>query len=988
MTNPLIQNNHTDSNCKQQSFLVKLETGECIIRHISSCGEDTFTTLIGDTITTPIDLTNATPINTNNRTYVDTCWLPDQYAIQWSWGGNGDLSSYNPITGVTTYWGKTEINSTVVGGYALAFKNDAVEPTLYFQVGGKLYKADPADPISTFTIVGPTSLFSGTGPGATSSYPCFDYIDGSLLVGDGNQAWEIDETTGASTYLGKLKDIRDGANLSVSPGDWFSDPNGDWYMMARDNRGAMFINPVDSLPYCTGTVLWKIDKQTLEATRISSSCSPVSGTGASWLAANIYLLSVGTGQVYQYNKLTDQWTIAYDADTSSDPLTNITINDLAPQWIVPNPIPVFGWIDNNCPSTNPDCTPTLFTLEQQLDNTLLCKPFTPTTSGKFQCEKDPNPFVSDPFDNSSSGGSFDGCKRCPDEEWNKGCSDAGPTLWRRYYDESGNQYIEYYYGALTETTNEAPSGFTLLDCNDSPNPTSETTAWCNQDISPSVTVYRKEYSNGTIVWYDDTGTILEPTNKLAGECPSTDPLLPVTNDIICFEGTTYTRVRKETYIPNVDGVPELSSFQIVWYNEDGVFYDSTVLPAGSTYNEPGSFYFGDCNTVYQEIKFEKLCEGDDEKLLLIDSGGAFAEYSFYDGSVTNINTLSVPSSGGSADPDNFRLYSYVAGTSSTSGNDSLFIVDVNTKQLIQEIDLFTNDGSPTTFSAASFNVIDGFLYSRNGTSLYKTNVTTGEVSKVIDFSQPIAGGSSMAIDANGRITAMGSPGSTIYEIDPNTGIVSVLYVITTANVGNGSTFNANTTDPVFYATSGNNTVAVYGLGSGNETEELIIDSWPPGANSLAFYRTLAQKPSCFFRKFGIPENPNENPVYISDHYISDFSPRVISGSVICCECGCGESSSSSSEITKYTTTFDSQFFTSALTVPSAPLDTKEVVVFNDSNAWLELSTNYGTQIVPPNGTIEFSINNYESAIVFTSVSIISGTFSASDRWAINYKTQF
>lgn len=839
-----------------------------IVRRENCIDSETFITQDGD-VTSQVISWHAGHCG-QGRTKIDTCWLPDQYAIQWSWGGNADLASYNALTDTTTYYGKTQVGTTNTGGYALAFKNDAVEPTLYFQVNGTLYKADPNDPINTFITVGPTSVSSdGSTPTASSSYPCFDYIDGQLLIGDGRQAWVIDETTGNSSYLGRLIDVRDGADLNVSPGDWFSDPNGDWFMMAMDNRGASFINPADGLPYCTGTVLWKIDKQTLEATRISSSCSPVSGTGASWLAANQYLLSTSSGVVYRYNKLTDVWDVYYNADDSG---TNVTINDLAPQWIVPDPIPVFGWVDDNCPETNPECTPTLFTIEQLDSGDLECKRFVPTTPGKFQCTKDPNPFVSDPFDDSSGGSSQSGCERCPDEDWHDGCSDAGPTKWRRYYDSSGNQYIEYYYGTLPAPTTETPSGFTLLSCEDAPNPNSETTEWCNGDVVPNKTVFRKEYSDGTIVWYDDTGTITEPTNKTPGECQQTDPLLPVTDEIICFEGTTYTRVRYETYVPNVDGVPELDTFQIAWYNEDGTFYDSGVLPAGSSFTEPGEYYFGDCNTVYQEIRFEKLCEEDDEKLLLIDSGGGFAEYSFYDGSLTDINTISVPSAGGSADPDNFVLYNFVSP-------DQLYVTDVNTKQVVNQVTLFSNDGSPLTFSAASFDVTDGFLYSHDNANIYRTDVNIGEVSLVTPLTGVAGSGTSMAIDANGRMIVMGSLGR-VYEIDRGTGAGSLIYT-SAYNVGNGSTFNASNTNPLLYITSGNNTVEV-DLVAGTET--LIIDSWAPGANSIAFYRTQAQIPNCFYRKFGIPEDPNANPVYISDHFVSDFSDRVISGAVNCCEC--------------------------------------------------------------------------------------------------------
>lgn len=105
----------------------------------------------------------------------------------------------------------------------------------------------------------------------------------------------------------------------------------------------------------------------------------------------------------------------------------------------------------------------------------------------------------------------------------------------------------------------------------------------------------------------------------------------------------------------------------------------------------------------------------------------------------------------------------------------------------------------------------------------------------------------------------------------------------------------------------------------------------------------------------------------------------------CPPCGGSSGGGTVTPETQYATTFDSQFFTSALVVPAAPANTKEVVVFNQSGAWLELGSNYGTQIVPPNGTASWEVNDYEAGITFSSVSIVAGTFSGADRWGINYR---
>lgn len=794
----------------------------------------------------------------NAKSYIDTCFLPEQYAIQWSWAGNGTVTSYNPIDGVVTNYGVTSFGGVTVGGFALAFKNDTVEPTLYFQRSGKLYKASPLDPIGTFTLVGNTT-------GAASSYPCFDFDpSGRLLLGDGINVWEVNTDTAVANYLGKIIDKRDGATISASPGDWFFDPNGQWYMMARDNRGASFLDN-NGVPFCTGTVLWKIDVATLEATRVSQSCSPVSGTGASWLSAGKSLLSVGSGAVYEYDSYTDVWQINYNANTA--------INDLASQWIIPSPIRVFGWVDSDC-QDGLDCSLKLFNLEQNEDNTLSCKVFVPTLKGSLGvCTPASNPFVSDPF--SPSSGSSE--KTYSDQVWHEGCSSAGYTRWRVYYDSAGNELIEYIYGTLSDPVSEAPNNFFRVPCGEQSS-TVETTTWCNNGS----TIFRKEFNTGFIRWFDENGTIsTTPSDATPGACESGDPLLPITEQVVCFEGNSYVRQVREIYIEDIDGLPELVSTQYIYFNEDGVLWNSGVVNTGNVNppGEPTGYYLGDCQNPYVEIINEKLCEFDDEKLLLIDSGGGFAEYSFQTETYTNITSLSVPSAGGSANPDEFLLYSFVAP-------NLMYVIDVNTKAILNQITLTSTDGSPLTFSAASFDVTDGFLYSTDNTRIYRTNVLTGVVTIYLTLSGLLGAGTSMAIDFDGRMIIMGSAGR-VFEINRITGVATLIYT-SIGGTGNGSTFDA---DNNLYLSGGNNTYKIQNLGSGSEIETNIIDDWSPGANSVAYYRTKAKTPSCFHRRYGILKNGNRE--FINDYFLGTDNVRIISGSVGCCECGSGSSSTSS-----------------------------------------------------------------------------------------------
>ncbi len=818
----------------------------------------------------------------NEKVYIDTCFLPDQYAIQWSWSGGADLVSYDASTDTATYYGKTQYNGSNVGGFALAFKNDTVEPTLFFQVGGQLYKASPDDPIGTFTLVGSTAP-------ATSSYPCFDFDpSGRLLIGDGNQAWELDPDTGAGTYLGRLIDVRDGANLSVAPGDWFFDPNGQWFMMARDNRGASFINPSDGLPYCTGTALWKIDPSTLEATRVSPSCAPTSGTGASWLAAGQYLLSTSSGIVYNYNSFTDTWDVFYNADDSG---TNVGINDLAPQWIIPDPIPIFGWIEPGCPDPL-TCDYTLYTLVQDEDSFVIsCQEFVPTLAGQIGvCEKEGNPFVSDPFEP----GGFEGCTSCPDEEWNEGCSDAGYTRWRRHFDDAGNELISYVYGTLTSPTTVAPPNFNYIPCGEVTPGTENITTFC--DLDTNNTVYRKEttLTDGTveIVWFDADNPNIDPapSNVVTGPCDTNDPLLPVTEQVICLDGESYVRVRRETNVVNADGLPELTSYQILYFNQNGTLYDSGVLtPADDPVGEPTGWYLGECVNPYVEIVNEKLCEKDARFLLLIDSGGVFARYSFLTQSWEQVNTLSVASAGGSADVENFLLYNFVAP-------DQVTVIDVNTDTQLPN--LTVTDGvikpgqtaNPKTFSAAAFRDSNGLLYAWDtgggDAGLYAVNTNTGVIDFVTTISGVAGAGTSIAIDNTTDTLVINGSAGRVYQVDWVTGVGT--QIATAPIAANGSTFD---TDGNLYVTSGTDTYVLPAGVDGTDPDNWsqIIDDFGAGANSLAYYETVAPKPSCFHRRYGILSDGSRE--LIGDFFLGTDTPRSIVGDVDCCECGCSDSGS-------------------------------------------------------------------------------------------------
>lgn len=795
------------------------------------------------------------------KSEITTCYILDQYAIQWAWnGGGGTLQSWDASTGDWTVYCNLVDPTTgaAVRGYALAFENNLTEPRLWFQTReGNIYYASPEDPCGTLTLLGNSGI---------RAQPCFDFDpSGRLLIGDGVNVYEIDQNTGAATSLGRLIDSRDGLTLSVGPGDWMFGPDGSWYMMARDNAGAQH-------GLCTGTVLWKINPGTLVATRVSgaTSCSPSSGTGSSWFAGGRYLLSTSGGTIYEYNEYSDTWSVLTNAPNG--------INDLAAQWIIPEPIPVTGFIEwdenGNCTTELKTYTVDPVTLE------LSCDDFEPPLPGYFDptCQTKGNPFVNDPTDPESGGSS--GCDSCPDEVWIEGCSDAGKTLYRRYYDPAGTQLTSYLYGTLTEPNPAQPPGFSFYPCGSVLTADVTITPFCDDDNNK--TVYRRE-EDSVITWFDETGNIPEPANLTPGECPSTDPNLATTDQEICLGGNPAVRRTIEIYVPDMDGLPVLDSTQIIYFDQAGTIWDSD----SSIDAEPTGWFLGECTKSYIDFRFEQLCELADEKLLLIDSGGGFAEYSFYDQSLVNV-PLSIASAGGSADPDNFLLYNFVSP-------NQLVVTDVNTKTIVNAVTLTGATGTePLTFSAAAFDVNDGFLYSQDTAGadrgIYRTNVVTGVVTFFSTYSGVSGNGTSMAIDFNGNLYLMGSAGR-VYEIDRATGAGTLVYT-STGGIANGATFDA---DGFLYLTGGNNTYKVNLL---TGTEENIIDNWGPGANSIAYYRTKAESPSCFFRKYGVTETGDIE--YLSDHYISDGSIRNIAGSVGCCN-GSEGSEDSETAITNFPT---------------------------------------------------------------------------------------
>ncbi len=113
---------------------------------------------------------------------------------------------------------------------------------------------------------------------------------------------------------------------------------------------------------------------------------------------------------------------------------------------------------------------------------------------------------------------------------------------------------------------------------------------------------------------------------------------------------------------------------------------------------------------------------------------------------------------------------------------------------------------------------------------------------------------------------------------------------------------------------------------------------------------------------------NETPIDITTYL---GGGRVVSG---CCPQDCDKET-----VLEFTYQTD-------LTTPSTPLGTKEIVVFNKSNAWIEIVTSIGSQIVPCNGTIEIELFDCEDPITISGINLVAGTFVVgTDEIGINYK---
>lgn len=312
--------------------------------------------------------------------------------------------------------------------------------------------------------------------------------------------------------------------------------------------------------------------------------------------------------------------------------------------------------------------------------------------------------------------------------------------------------------------------------------------------------------------------------------------------------------------------------------EDADGTQSFMDDTGDVTGDVDSWSYGACVA----DRIEKLCEFDDEKLLLVDgNAGAFAEYSLTNESLTDITALTVTSNGATADPDNFLLYAVTI-------TGDLQIVDVNTKVTISQTPLFTNDGSPLVFSALHF--FNGMIFAAdNGVgfpggvpgpdwNIYTIDPNTAEVAFYNGPWTGIVGyGYSLMVNPlDGKFYISGFLG-TIYEIGSGVSAsgAAVLTYDSPNDVASGATFDLSGN---LYLAGGPNVYRVDNFPLG--PEEQIIDNWAPGVNSLTFYRTEAQSPRCFYRKYDVLENGDLE--YVSDHFIADFSPRVISGAVDCC----------------------------------------------------------------------------------------------------------
>ena len=782
-----------------------------------------------------------------------TCFLPDQYAITWAWNGSGDVMSFNPITQQWTDYGKTTLpDGTVVGGYSMDINNNTNNPLVVYQVRGKLYTAPLNNPTS-LTEVGPAnnSQFGG-------SYPCGAFRPGTeefwVGIGSGSTVGIADLTTGNITTLGSLKDNRDGAALQAGPGDWFFDPEGNLFLMARDTRGATFGES-------TGTVLWKIDPVSLCVDRIGNTDAPSSGTGASWLAAGSYLLSAGS-TIYTYRPSLDPAPGSTTAWTQEIPSAPYSINDLGNQWIVPESIPVFVCYEKNKDGQIESSD--LFTLEQDEDDPTINKvvPFEITIPGTWgKCESTSNPFVTDPV---SGGGSSSELKPT-DKVWNEGCSQDGIVLWR----EDCNGSREYIYGSDSSPKIAPPEGFLPYRCETIQRVT-DTRPFClleSLDGNPVKTVYQQEeVLTQVITWFDETGSIPEPEYKTPGECPPSDEETTVSDTIICIDGKTYIRRRTDNLADNGTGLLEPITYEIIIFNGEGTLYSSGVTLITDDINpEEPEYEVGDCVLQFITTERDTYCEISAKFLLLIDSGGGFARYSFLTKTWSNVSTLSVASAGGSADVENRILYNFVAPNQITR-------VDVNTDTQLPNMTVVDGNinpavtTNPKTFSAASFREADGKLYAQdtggNDAGLYCVNVSSDPnvTSATVDFVTTISGvsgaGTSIMID-NSTDTLIVNGSNLSYDVNWTTGIATVWG--NPPIQPNGGTFD---TEGNAYVTQNDDTYCLPAGSDPNDTSawQQIIDDWTPGANSIAYYEVDAPEPPEFECRYGVQADGTRIPL--------------------------------------------------------------------------------------------------------------------------------
>ena len=808
------------------------------------------------------------------------CATPKQYANLITINGAGQLNIYDQISGQWTNYGQvTKPDGSGLGSFSMDVLNDATNPQIIIQSSGELFSLsidpDTCEPLSTEAReIGShaNSSFSGSYPVGAFKPGTEDYY---VALGSGSTLGIANVNTGVVTTLGQLTDTRDGAAAQMGFGDAFFDPSGKFYGFAKDTRGATFGTT-------TGTILWCIDPVALTADPVGINAAPSSGTGAAWVSAGVYALSTSSGQVYYYRASNDTVLGASDVWSTEIPNAPTGINDLGNLWKRPETISVFVC---GVKCGNEIISEEKFQIVQNDDGTSDLVPFTlnlPLDWGK--CEPDANPYITDPFD--SAGGSSN--PKPVDKNWSVGCYDGGAMLWR----EDCDGFFEYRYGAPAETSLAAPDGFLPYECGTVFRLT-DTRPFCatNSDGEPLGTVYQQEETQtGNIVWFDETGEITEPEFKQPGDCPPLDDETAVGEQIVCINDSAYIRRRTDNLVQNADGLLEPVNYEVIIFNSDGTLYTSGITPIDQSVSpaEP-EFTVGDCVAAYITTERDVYCEIPAKYLLLIDSGGGFARYSFLTETWSNVSTLSVSSAGGSADVENRILYNFVAP-------DQITRVDVNTDTQLPAmtvIDGIINPSvvtNPKTFSAASFRETDGKLYAQDtagaDAGLYCINVNADPsvVTATVDFVTAISGvagtGTSIMID-NSTDTLIVNGTTLSYNVDWTTGTSTVWG--NPPIQPNGGTFDTNGNA---YVTSSTDTYCLQaGLDPNDPSNwNQIIDDWGPGANSIAYYEVDAPQPPEFECRYGILENGDRVLLGTYETGCGAVNvPRTVVGEVVSCD---------------------------------------------------------------------------------------------------------